>query len=189
MNRPGPRIAACLGKAALKTHALQTLTRGPLTRPEARSVWSASDLSALSLRRGRPARYPNRFKQLLALSDRQQSVEGNSFAEGLLLPGRPVDVEAVDFAGVTQAEVERHGTLREITGLPVVIARVGPGTGVDLDRGAESIAIGNCANESDLQIMNLFLLGQVADQHSGMIIEVVGDNVQIAVVVQIKSRG
>src|SRR6266581_1926189 len=52
MNLPGHRIAACLGKAALKTHALQTLTRGPLTRPRARSVWSASDLSALSVRRG-----------------------------------------------------------------------------------------------------------------------------------------
>src|SRR5881396_1172098 len=52
MNLPGDRIAACLGKAALKTHAFQTLTRGPLTRPEARSVWSASDLSALSVRRG-----------------------------------------------------------------------------------------------------------------------------------------
>src|SRR5437773_9611620 len=51
MNLPGGRIAACLGKAALKTHALQTLTRRPLTRPRARSVWSASDLSALSVRR------------------------------------------------------------------------------------------------------------------------------------------
>ena len=28
-------------KAALKTHAPQTLSRGPLTRPRARSVWSA----------------------------------------------------------------------------------------------------------------------------------------------------
>src|SRR6266542_99484 len=52
MNLPGNRIAACLGKAALKTHALQTLPRGPLTRPRARSVWSASDLSALFVRRG-----------------------------------------------------------------------------------------------------------------------------------------
>ena len=51
MNLPGGRIAACLGKAALKTHALQTLTRRPLPWP-ARSVWSASDLSALSVRRG-----------------------------------------------------------------------------------------------------------------------------------------
>src|SRR6266568_9184697 len=52
MNLLGHRIVACLAKAALKTHALQTLTRGPLTRPRARSVWSASDLSALSVRRG-----------------------------------------------------------------------------------------------------------------------------------------
>ena len=52
MNLPGHRIAACLGKAALKTHALQTLSRGPLTRPQARSVCSASDLSALFVRRG-----------------------------------------------------------------------------------------------------------------------------------------
>src|SRR5881397_85104 len=52
VNLPGHRIGACLGKAALKTHALQTLTRPPLTWPRARSVWSASDLSALSVRRG-----------------------------------------------------------------------------------------------------------------------------------------
>src|SRR5437016_8252084 len=52
INLPGHRIAACLGKAALKTHALQTLPRGPLTRPRARSVWSAPDLSALFVRRG-----------------------------------------------------------------------------------------------------------------------------------------
>jgi hypothetical protein len=52
LNLPGHRIAACLGKAALKTHALQTLTRHPLTRPRARSVWSASDSSALSVLRG-----------------------------------------------------------------------------------------------------------------------------------------
>src|SRR5439155_5758403 len=55
MNMPGHRIAACLGKAALKTRALQTLPRRPLTQPEARSVWSASDLSALCARRGTAA--------------------------------------------------------------------------------------------------------------------------------------
>jgi hypothetical protein len=42
-------MAASLGKAALKTHAVQTLLRGPLTRPDARSVWSESDLSALTI--------------------------------------------------------------------------------------------------------------------------------------------
>jgi hypothetical protein len=64
MNLPGHRITSCLGKAALKTHALQTLTRPLLTRPRARSGWSASDLSALSVRRGKPtlgARKPHRF--------------------------------------------------------------------------------------------------------------------------------
>ncbi len=50
MKLPGHRIAAFLAKAALKTHALQTLTRRPLTWPRARSVWSGSDLSALSAR-------------------------------------------------------------------------------------------------------------------------------------------
>ncbi len=34
MNLPGHRIAGSTVKAALKTHALQTLTRHPLTRPE-----------------------------------------------------------------------------------------------------------------------------------------------------------
>jgi hypothetical protein len=32
MSLPGHRIAGCLGKAGLKKHALQTLSRGPLTR-------------------------------------------------------------------------------------------------------------------------------------------------------------
>jgi len=49
MNLAGHRIAAGLEKAVLKTHALQTLTCGPLAPPRAQSVWSASDLSALSL--------------------------------------------------------------------------------------------------------------------------------------------
>src|SRR5256885_351327 len=56
LNLPGHRIAACLGEAALKTHALQTLSRCPLTWPRGRSVWSASDLSALSLQRGAASR-------------------------------------------------------------------------------------------------------------------------------------
>ncbi len=53
MNRAVYPIAVSNSKAALKAHALQTLSRGPLTRP-ARSVWNApdlSDLSALSVRR------------------------------------------------------------------------------------------------------------------------------------------
>jgi len=47
LNLLGHQIAASLGKSGAED-ALQTLTRGPLTRPRARSVWSASDLSALS---------------------------------------------------------------------------------------------------------------------------------------------
>src|SRR5216117_693595 len=47
LNLLGHQIAASLGKSGAED-ALQTLTRGPLTQPRARSVWSASDLSALS---------------------------------------------------------------------------------------------------------------------------------------------
>ena len=63
----GPKIPA-LRKAALKTGAVQTLTRGPLTRPQARSVWSASDLSALSLRRGPTVDGPNAQYKSVGLS-------------------------------------------------------------------------------------------------------------------------
>ena len=63
----GPKIPA-LRKAALKTRAVQTLTRGPLTRPQARSVWSASDLSALSLRRGPTVDGPNAQYKSVGLS-------------------------------------------------------------------------------------------------------------------------
>src|SRR5216117_2180452 len=63
----GPKIPA-LRKAALKRRAVQTLTRGPLTRPQARSVWSASDLSALSLRRGPTVDGPNAQYKSVGLS-------------------------------------------------------------------------------------------------------------------------
>jgi hypothetical protein len=52
MNRTGQESAVCIGKAALKTHALQTLRDCRRLRT-ARSVWSASDLSALSVCTGR----------------------------------------------------------------------------------------------------------------------------------------
>ena len=48
MERTSQEPAVCIGKAALKTHALQTL-RDCRGRRTARSVWSASDLSALSV--------------------------------------------------------------------------------------------------------------------------------------------
>jgi hypothetical protein len=47
MNRLGSKAGGGLGKAALKTHALQTL-RVNRSHETTRSVWSASDLSALS---------------------------------------------------------------------------------------------------------------------------------------------
>ena len=95
MNLPGHRIAACLGKAALKTHALQTLTRRPLTRPEARSVWSASDLSALSVRRGTASsslpQYMRKSERRLSMNQPtpDPSQEGNCRdADDRLLPSR-----------------------------------------------------------------------------------------------------
>ena len=76
--------------------------------------------------------------------------------------GRPAHFNPVNLAGIVQSEVERHGTLREVTGLSVVIASVSFGTfrsgNVDFDRGAESIPIGNGADQFDFQIMDLFMV-------------------------------
>ena len=86
MNRLGDRIAACLGKAALKTHALQTLPRDPLTRPRARSVWSASDLSDLSapfVQRGTATEERGILTQV---PPSKVAVNANRAAELLLLP-------------------------------------------------------------------------------------------------------
>jgi hypothetical protein len=52
MNLLGHRPAACVEKAALKPHARQTLRDCHRLRT-ARSVWSAPDLSALSIDVGR----------------------------------------------------------------------------------------------------------------------------------------
>ena len=46
VNLSSHRVGAGLGKAALKTHALQTLTRGPLTRRNAKRLECARFISA-----------------------------------------------------------------------------------------------------------------------------------------------
>src|SRR2546425_1530900 len=52
MNLPGHRIAAWLGKAALKTHALQTLRDGRSSPKRAKRLECVRFLSALSVGRG-----------------------------------------------------------------------------------------------------------------------------------------
>ena len=49
MNQPGHGIATCLGKAAVNTPHSRRFARSGAAR-QSRSVWSASDLSALSAR-------------------------------------------------------------------------------------------------------------------------------------------
>src|ERR1041385_4019432 len=51
MNRPGHRIADCHGKAALKTHALRTLTRGPWPRQRAKRLECVRFIGAFTLAR------------------------------------------------------------------------------------------------------------------------------------------
>ena len=54
MNLLGRRIPPCLGKAALKTHALQTLTRGPMTRPRAKRLECVRFIGAFTPARDSP---------------------------------------------------------------------------------------------------------------------------------------
>src|SRR2546430_14322242 len=60
--------------------------------------------------------------------DREQGIRRNSFSERLLFAGGPKHFNTLDLGGISQSEVERHGTLREVTGLSVVIAGVSFGT-------------------------------------------------------------
>src|SRR5213596_892806 len=75
MNLPGHRIAVCLGKAALKTHALQTLPRGPLTRPRARSVLECVRFIGAF----RPARDGQRFMVPMHAEKRKRAFHEPSF--------------------------------------------------------------------------------------------------------------
>ena len=62
MNRPFYQIAASLSKAALKTHALQTLSRGPLTRAGAKRLECVRFIGAF-----RPARDGRRFTMVTVM--------------------------------------------------------------------------------------------------------------------------
>src|SRR5438477_3674889 len=94
--------------------------------------------------------------------DREQRIRRNSFSERLLFAGRPKHFNTLDLGGISQSEVERHGTLREVTGLSVVIAGVSFGTfrsgNTHFDRRPQSVAIGNSSDQFDFQIMDLLLV-------------------------------
>jgi hypothetical protein len=51
------------------------------------------------------------------------------------------------------------------------------------------MAVGRCADENDFEPVDCPLLGEIADQHLRFRIEIVGDDVQIAVIIKIKDDG
>jgi len=60
-NLPGHPVETCLGRAALKAHALQTLARDPLTRPGAKRLECVRFIGAFPpARDGQRMESPNR---------------------------------------------------------------------------------------------------------------------------------
>ena len=94
--------------------------------------------------------------------------------------------QVLDGLGVAQAEIEGVEALGKVAGFPVMDPGVGMGAGLDYHRGTQAAAVRLGADQFDLQKMDLLSFGQVADQHQRLRVEVVGDDVQVSVVVQVE---
>src|SRR5207245_6152681 len=101
----------------------------------------------------------------------------------------PADLDALDARRVPEAEVERKDALREVSGLAVVVFRVDAPARGDSYRGAQAVAVGDSSVQQDLEEMDLPALREVADQNLRCRVELVGDDVQVAVTDQIEEGG
>jgi hypothetical protein len=76
--------------------------------------------------------------------------------------------------------------LGEIARFAVVVFGESLAGGGDANRGTETFAIGGRALEQDLEPVDFALLGEIADKDLRLGIKVVGNDVQIAVIIEIE---
>src|SRR5882762_2373880 len=101
----------------------------------------------------------------------------------------PIHFHVVNLTYIAETKIERQSTLCQVAGLAVVVFRIRVTASLHADRGAKSVSVGCGTHEGDFKPMNPLLLRQVAHQHLGLGIEVIGDDVEVSVVVQIKDDG
>src|SRR5512146_3265800 len=90
-------------------------------------------------------------KRLSGLGDCEGAVDRDAAVDHAPAPRGPPNLDLLDRRRIAQAEVERQGALREVSGLSVVPLREGPAAGRDRDRRAEALPIRLGARERDLK--------------------------------------
>ena len=90
--------------------------------------------------------------------DGEQGIDRDFFGQHLPPAGGPEDFNPVNVRGIVQPEIKRHGALRKVTGFSIVETNESFVATRHFDRGSKSIAIGNRADEFDIQVMDLFLV-------------------------------
>lgn len=61
--------------------------------------------------------------------------------------------------------------------------------GMNFDNGAQSSTVGACAFQLYLAPVNRFTVGEIAYQNHGAVIEFVGHDVKIAIIIEIENDG
>ena len=77
----------------------------------------------------------------------------------------------------------------EVAGLAIVILSVGLAARDDAHSRAETIAIGSCADEPDLEEVYLAARGEVAHENHGPVVHLVGHEIEITVIIKVEDRG
>src|SRR5262249_21654675 len=107
------------------------------------------------------------------------------------LPGAagPEDGDFVDGLGAPQTEVQGERALRQITRLPVVDLGERPAAGSDFDLRPQSVPVRAGSRQPDLDKSQVRMtFAEVAEQHQGGTVEIVGDDVQVSVLVEIEEH-
>src|SRR5262249_12480809 len=98
----------------------------------------------------------------------------------------PEDLDAIHRRRTSEAEVLRQRALREVAGLPVVIARLDAAVRRDADRPTQAVAVGRGPDEDDLEPVDRLLLREVADENLRRGVELVGHDVEVSVAVDVE---
>ena len=123
------------------------------------------------------------FGLVLLLLDLNQRVHLDGAGDDLPSAGGPKHLNLVHAVGVSQPEVEWIEALRKVARLSVVHLGVGLRTGPDHHPGAQAAPVGSRADQFHLQVTDGLFFRQIADEHHRLGIEVVGHDIQVAVVV------
>src|SRR5437867_2055798 len=120
------------------------------------------------------------------LFQRDQPVYRQIARHGFRLAAGPGDFNFVDDRCLAKTKVQGHDALGQVAGFAVLPARERPAARLHANKRPDGVAVGHRADEPQLQPVDWAPGAQIAHEHLRTVVELSGDDVEVAVVVEIE---